>query len=278
MGAEAAAVPGTLPTTYRVAERRRETPETWTLELDPAAGVPIEPLPGQFTMLYAFAVGEVPISMCGTGPGGRLVHSIRDVGAVTRALCQAPVGTAVGARGPFGNTWPVAADEPSDVVVVAGGCGMAPLRAVVERLASAAAGGGRRLLLHGARTPEHLMYRHLYAAWEALGMEVALTVDTRSAAWTGPVGVSADLVAAAAFDAPSARAFVCGPEAMMHSTARALLERGVRPDRIFVSLERAMKCGVGHCGNCQLGPTLICRDGPVYSWDVAGPLLAVAEL
>jgi NAD(P)H-flavin reductase len=254
------------PRPFRVVRRRRETGDTWTLELEPVAGEPLRPAPGQFTMLYAFGIGEVPISVSEVD-GDRLVHTVRAVGAVTEAICAARV---LGVRGPFGNSWPL--PTGGDVVVVAGGIGLAPLRPAVLHLLARRADYGEVALLYGSRTPDLLLYRRDLERW---GFDV--TVDSAEGGWRGKVGVVPKLIAGAAFDPASAVALVCGPELMMRFSAEALLERSVPAERIYISMERNMHCGLGHCGHCQLGPTLICRDGPVYRYDELAPLLEVRE-
>jgi anaerobic sulfite reductase subunit B len=264
------------PRPFRVASRRQETYDTWTLELEAVAGPSLGIAPGQFAMLYAFGVGEVPISSSGE-PGGPLVHTVRAVGAVTDAICRSMPGAVLGVRGPFGNTWPVEAAAGGDVVVVAGGIGLAPLRSVVVRMVARRSEYRRAILLYGSRTPADLVYAGELDAWRK-GIDVDVTVDAADESWQGKVGVVPKLIATAGFDPASTHAFVCGPEIMMRFAAEGLLERGVAPERIHVSMERDMKCGVGHCGHCQLGPTLICRDGPVYSWAEIAPLMAVRQL
>ena len=264
------------PRPFRVAARRRETYDTWTLELAPARGGALEPSPGQFTMIYAFGVGEVPISVSGQ-PGGALVHTVRAVGPVTEAICSAEPGATLGIRGPLGNSWPIEAATGSDLVVVAGGIGLAPLRPVLYRALASRADYGRIVLLYGSRTPGDLLYTDELETWRGT-LGVDLTVDAADASWSGKVGVVPKLIAGAEFDPASAHAFVCGPEIMMRFAAQALEERGVPSDRIHVSLERNMRCGVGHCGHCQLGPTLICLDGPVYTYGEIEHLLAVRNL
>src|SRR5512133_36966 len=264
------------PRPFRVASRRQETYDTWTLELEPVVGPPLGIAPGQFAMLYAFGVGEVPISSSGK-PGGPLVHTVRAVGAVTDAICRSMPGAVLGVRGPFGNTWPVEAAAGGDVVVIAGGIGLVPLRSVLYHLLARRPDYGRAVLLYGSRTPADLVYAAELDTWRE-GIEVDITVDAADERWSGKVGVVPKLIASAEFDPGSTHAFVCGPEIMMRFAAEGLLDRGVPPERIHVSMERDMKCGVGHCGHCQLGPTLICRDGPVYAWaDIAG-LTAVRQL
>lgn len=266
------------PEPFQVTRRTRELGDTWTLELEPVSGDRVEPAPGQFTMLYAFGIGEVPISVSGE-PGGPLVHTVRSVGAVTQAICAAQLGDVIGVRGPFGNVWPVKAAAGADIVVVAGGIGLAPLRPAVLQVLGSRGEYGDVALLYGSRTPADLLYKlELQRLRGRFDLQVDVTVDSAEAGWQGKVGVVPKLVAGARFDPGSTVAFVCGPEIMMHFAARALLERGVPPDQIYLSMERNMRCGLGHCGHCQLGPTLICRDGPVYRYDEIAELLGTREL
>jgi NAD(P)H-flavin reductase len=262
-----------VPRSFDVRHRVQETADTWTLTLEPLAGEPLGVSPGQFVMVYVFGIGEVPVSV--SAPP--LVLTVRAVGAVTKAICDCAPGDILGIRGPIGTVWPIAESEGADVVVIAGGIGLAPLRPVVLRALEHRGSYGEVVLLYGARTPGDLLYTNELDSWRA---KTALhtTVDAAGPEWTGKVGFVPQLLPGAEFDADSTAAFVCGPEIMMRLSADALIERGVASDRIFVSLERNMRCGLGHCGHCQLGPTLICRDGPVYSYEVAKPWLEVREL
>ena len=263
-----------VPLAYRVAAASRDPYDTCTIELDPG-GDAIEPLPGQFAMLYAFGIGEVPISLSGL-VGDRLVHTVRDVGAVTHALCALEPGDDLGVRGPFGNTWPLV--DGADHVVIAGGLGLAPLRPAIRALTADPERFGRVSVLYGARTPDDLLFPREWQVWHEHGLDVRVTVDAAPAGWDGTVGLVTQLIERAAFDPATAVALVCGPEIMMRFAAKALAKHGLGPERTFVSLERAMKCGIGHCGHCQLGPTLVCRDGPVYAWSEVERWLGVREL
>lgn len=256
------------PTACRVRSRRRELADTVTLELEPGLAFS----PGQFTMLYVPEVGEVPISLSGDpARTDRLVHTIRDVGAVSHALTGLKKGAELGVRGPFGSGWP---ETPPDLhaLVVAGGLGLAPLRPALYRLR-----GRPVTLLYGARRPEELLYPRELAAW-GKSWRVEVTVDHADATWRGHVGVVPHLLQRVELDPSRSLALVCGPEIMMRFTAEALLERGFRPERIFLSMERNMRCAVGTCGHCQLGPLLVCRDGPVFDYGRLAPLLRVREL
>jgi len=266
------------PRPFRVVRRRRDTHDTWTLELEPDGGPPLEVAPGQFTMLYAFGVGEVPVSVSRT-EGPRLVHTVRAVGAVTEAICAAAPGAVLGVRGPYGNAWPVEEGRGRDVVIVAGGIGLAPLRPALLHVLDHRGDHGAAVLLYGSRTPRDLVYRaELERLAARADLELRVTVDAADDEWRGNVGVVPKLVGEARFDPANTVAMICGPEIMMRYTAEALLARGVPASNVYVSMERNMTCGLGYCGHCQLGPTLICRDGPVYRWDVIEPLMAVREL
>ena len=276
--AEARTAGAFVPSPFRVGDRRQDTADTWTLTLEPL-GDGFAVAPGQFVMVYMFGVGEVPISVSGPpdSPGEPVVLTVRAVGAVTTAICNSEPGAVLGLRGPFGNSWPVETASGGDVLVVAGGIGLAPLRPVVLHALAHRSEYGAASVLYGARTPQDLLYTDELRRWgDELAVEV--TVDAADTAWLGRVGVVPKLVAQAEFRPDSVRAFVCGPEVMIHYTVEALRERGVPDERIFLSLERDMRCGVGLCGHCQLGPTLICRDGPVYTQAQVAQLMEVWEL
>ena len=269
----------TVPEPARVTSVRRETEDTWTLELDPGAdGLPFEP--GQFTMLYAFGVGEVPISVSGDpAQSGRLVHTVRAVGPVTRAICQAGAGDTLGVRGPFGRGWPVELAGGGDLVIVAGGLGLAPLRPAIYAALAGRERFRRVILLYGGRDPQGLLFDDELERWrEGSELEVIVTVDAADDTWRGRVGVVPSLLAPARIDPERTVALTCGPELMMRFTVDALLDAGLDADRVFVSLERNMRCAVGHCGHCQLGGTFVCRDGPVFSWAEIERYLTVREL
>lgn len=267
-----------IPASFRVAQREQDTADTWTLTLEPLSGPGPTIAPGQFMMVYPFGIGEVPISVSGPpGSPGPVVLTVRAVGAVTTAICNAEPGTTLGLRGPFGTPWPVEAALGRDVVVMAGGIGLAPLRPVVLHLLRQRVGYGSATVLYGARTPGDLLYTGLFEKWRRT-IDVEVTVDAAGPDWPGRVGVVTKLLPGARFRPERTTAFVCGPEIMMRFAARALLERGLRADQILVSMERHMDCGIGLCGHCQLGPTLICRDGPVYPYSTLARWLEVREL
>ena len=270
-----------LPVPYRVAGTTRETRDSVTLTLEPA-GSPLPPFqPGQFTMLAVPGIGEVAISVSGdpTAPGGRLVHTVRAVGAVTRALCEARPGRVIGVRGPFGTTWDLPSAAGRDLIIVAGGVGLAPLRPVLLGALATRHSYRRVCLVAGARRPAEFLFRSELNTWSGRpDLDVELTIDQPAAGWDGQVGFVTEPLTRLRLDPGRTTAFLCGPEAMIRFSAQVLLRRGVPAADIRVSLERNMKCGIGLCGHCQLGPILVCRDGPVVGYPLAAPLLAVREL
>jgi NAD(P)H-flavin reductase len=265
----------------RVAVRRslRETSDTWTLELEPIDRNGFRFLPGQFNMVYAFGAGEVPISISGDATRPELlVHTVRAVGAATKAICSVDAGDVLGVRGPYGSSWPVDQAAGGDAVVIAGGIGLAPLRPIVYELIANRDRFNRAVLLYGGRTPDQLLYMGELERWRGAGIDVQLTVDFAEADWAGDVGVVPELIERVAFEAEKTSAFVCGPEVMIEASCQVLLAAGVPSDRIHLSLERNMKCAVGHCGHCQFGPEFLCRNGPVFDRDRIRDLLRIREL
>ena len=269
-----------VPRPHAVSGVKRETADTVTLELLPErSGAPAFAA-GQFNMLYAFGVGEAAISISGDPTrAGPVTHTVRAVGPVSSALGSLRRGDVVGVRGPFGTPWPVEEAAGCDVVLVAGGIGLAPLRPTLYEILARRSRFGRVSLLYGTRTPADLLFRGELRQWRGrFDLDVEVTVDHAAAERFDNVGVVTRLIPRAAFDPDETVAMVCGPEVMMRFTVRELLGTGVPAERIFVSLERGMRCGVGLCGHCQLGPRFVCKDGPVFRWSEIAPLLEIREL
>jgi NAD(P)H-flavin reductase len=264
-------LPETLVLTYTrafVKEVVSETPDTltFTFDLEDGRG-PKDIRPGQFNMLYVYGVGEVPISIASSPSEALVRHTVRSVGTVTTLISKMKKGDVIGLRGAFGTSWPTDEARGKELLIVAGGLGLAPLRPViVDALANPRRFKGVKVL-YGARTPRDLLYTYEYSDWsKRQGSEFLLTVDRAEEGWKGKVGVVTTLFKEVDVLAEEAVAFVCGPEVMMKFTVQELLRRRVPPDNIFVSLERHMSCGVGTCGHCQMGPVFICKDGPVLSY------------
>jgi NAD(P)H-flavin reductase len=258
------------PTLHKVVRTKKETHDTFTMELRPVGGAARKPFaPGQFNMVYVFGAGECAISISGSPAAPQtLLHTTRIVGTVTRALRNLKEGDQIGIRGPFGSAWPLERAAGCDVVLIAGGIGLAPLRPAICQILAEREKYGKIVLLYGARTPQDLLYRRELEHWRAkLDLEVQVTVDRADPGWRGNVGVVTTLVRRAPFDRLNAVAFVCGPEIMMRYAVAELQTRGVPNEQIFISMERNMKCAVGVCGHCQFGPMFVCKDGPVFGFD-----------
>ncbi|HOC32143.1 MAG TPA: FAD/NAD(P)-binding protein [Armatimonadota bacterium] len=269
-----------VPQTYQVRQVHRETHDTFTLDLEPEDGNVPAFAPGQFNMLYLFGVGEVPISISGDPTTPRvLMHTTREVGSVTRVMHNLKRGDTLGVRGPFGTAWPVDQAEGSDIVIVCGGIGLAPLRPALYKILAQRDKFGKVVLLYGTRSPNDILFKRELQRWRAhFDLDIYVTVDRAIANWRGNVGVVTTLIPKAPFDPLSTIAMVCGPEVMMRFTVSELRKRGVKSDRIYVSMERNMKCGIGCCGHCQFGPDLVCRDGPVFRFDRLEPLFGTWEV
>lgn len=239
--------------------------------------------PGQINMLGAFGVGEVPISISSDPDRPHhLAHTVRATGRVTNALKLLGPGDEVTVRGPFGRPWPLRNARGGDLLVVAGGLGLAPVRPAVLRAIRHRGMFRRVILLVGARSPEHMLFRDELDAWaywfSQRGVEIMQTVDIPDDMWPYDEGVVTSLFPKAHLDPRATTVFTCGPEIMMWSAVRELLRMGTPPKNIWVSLERNMHCGVGICGHCQLGRWFLCTDGPVFRWDTVADLLEVDEL
>jgi NAD(P)H-flavin reductase len=255
---------------FGISKAVKESHDTFSLELVPRTTKrAFTFLPGQFNMLYVYGVGEVPISISGDpADGKKLVHTTREVGTVTRAMRALKAGDTIGVRGPYGRPWPVEEVRGQDVVLITGGIGLAPLRPVIFYLLAHREDYGKIVLLYGARTPDDVLFRKDLERWRSrFDLETHLTVDRATGNWRGNVGVVTQLIGRSPFDPDNTAAMVCGPEIMMRFTMLELEKRGVSDEHIFLSMERNMKCGVGLCGHCQLGPSFVCKDGPVYSAD-----------
>jgi NAD(P)H-flavin reductase len=259
-----AATPGSYATA-RIVSVRSETHDVTTLtigDVDPAF---LAGQFGQFAMVAVPAFPPVPISISRFGRD-TIDLTIRAAGPATAAIASLGPRDEIGLRGPLGTSWPIERAMGHDVVIATGGIGLAPLRPLIDGLIAQRDRFESIRIYYGARTPADQLYREELRGWAGRGdTEVRLIVDREGPGWTGPVGVVTQLFDSATWDGSRALAFVCGPERMMEATADALLDRGLSSDRIFVTLERHMECGIGLCGHCQTGRLFVCRDGPVFS-------------
>jgi sulfhydrogenase subunit beta (sulfur reductase) len=250
-----------------------ETDDIRTLRLTPGDPALLGGLPGQFVMVEQPGFPAFPIAVSRYGTD-QLLLTVRGVGPATAGLLKTPIGGEVGLRGPLGRGWPIDRALGRDVVIASGGIGLAPLRPLIDALLADRDRFGAILLAYGARTPADRLFPDELASWAARGVEVQQIVDRSGPGWTGRVGVVTNLLDQRDFAKRPSVAFVCGPERMMQATTRVLRDAGISPERIFVSLERHMECGIGLCGHCQMGPFFVCRDGPVFSLAQLGDLFA----
>lgn len=270
-----------LPKLYKVHSIEQETVDTWTLEIEPLDGGRCPRFqPGQFNMLYVFGVGEMAISISGDPSWrGSFIHTVRAVGTGTKAVCSLQPGDVLGVRGPFGTAWPGTELLGKDVILVAGGIGLAPLRPTIYSILADRDRYGRVSLVYGARTPHDLLYTDELSRWrDRPDLNLGVTVDSAERGWFGNVGVVTTLIPKIQFDPANAVAVICGPEIMMRFTIMELQKRGITSENIYISMERNMKCAVGLCGHCQLGPEFVCKDGPVFRFDQMEGIFGKREL
>lgn len=269
-----------LPSLHRLTWTRRENRYTVSFRMEPLEGhSPLSPAdPGQFNMIYLPGAGEVAISVSRREP---LEHTVAAVGSITIPLCKMKAGGVVGLRGPFGRPWPITDVRGKDLILMAGGLGLAPLRPVLHEVLRLRPEFGRVWFLYGARSPSEQLFKNELRLWRSrFDIDFLVTVDRAEPSWRGEVGLVTDLLRQVDRRLQSSRtaAFVCGPDAMMRGSIAELQRRGLSSDDIYLSSERNMKCGMGVCGHCQLGPLFLCRDGPVLSLRQVEPYLEVAEI
>jgi NAD(P)H-flavin reductase len=291
-----------LPRVFHVVSRQHEARGHVTLSVAPVDSAPL-PLarPGQFNMLYSAGIGEIPVSLSAIAAHA-WDHTIRSVGATSQALVELGRGSELGVRGPFGGSWPIESCADKDLLVIAGGLGLAPLKPVLDAAACGQIPFRKATLLCGFRDPDSILFQGSFAVWGSR-MRVLRTVDTtqseRAAGtvslqededpqnasninvpydWNESVGFVHSLIRKVDLDAERTVAMICGPEIMMRMACSSLSDCGVPLSQIFVSLERSMKCAVGHCGHCQLGESLLCLEGPIYAAERALAWLKVEEL
>lgn len=269
------------PAVARVAAVDKETHDTFNLTLEPREDAALRKFaPGQFSMLYVFGIGELPISISGNPDArGKLVYTVRSIGKATHALVSRKPGDWIGVRGPFGRGWPLDAARGRDVVIVAGGIGLAPLRPAIFQILRHRGDYGRVVVLYGARSPRDILYRKQLFAWNYVPeTEVVSTVDYGGLSWRGNVGVVTTLFPHMRLRPDRSTAMICGPEVMMRHVIHELLSRGFSESDIYLSMERNMQCAVGLCGHCQLGPYFVCKDGPVFCCSTIKPWMDRHEI
>jgi len=260
-----------LPEKAAIEKIRRETVDTKTytvrlLNEQRRAEFSVEP--GQFIMVSLLGIGEAPFSLSSSpNSDGAFDTTIRAVGNITSTLDRLEVGAAIGVRGPYGRGWPIESARGKDVLIIAGGIGLPPLRPVITKIAEERRDYGRLEILYGARTPDQMIFPYEYDDWRKIKeTRLELTVDSvpPSTAWQHKVGVVTTLFSEMETSPENSLVMTCGPEIMMRFVVRGLLAKKFSPDQIYVSLERRMKCGIAQCGHCQIGPKYVCKDGPIF--------------
>jgi NAD(P)H-flavin reductase len=236
--------------------------------------------PGQFNMVYVFGVGEVPISISSDPAEAEVLdHTIRIVGTVTRAIGELKKGDIVGLRGPYGSHWPLEQAKGKDVVVVTGGLGCAPVVGAINYIIKRRKFYGTLKILHGIKTPRDLIYREKFLAWEKIpNTKVYLSSDQADEKWRYHIGFVTNLLDKAEIDPENCTVMMCGPDIMMRLAIKQFLEKQVSPDKIYLSLEKNMKCALGFCGHCQYGPHFICKDGPILRYDLVQHIFNLKEI
>jgi len=250
------------PIPAQLQEVINETPTIKTLVLKPE--YPIEFRAGQFMQLTYPGVGEAPFTPSSNPRHPEIQHiTILKTGKVTDYLHQAQPGQALGLRGPFGKGYPLDKLYGKEVLVVGGGVGLAPLRALLHALFNEIDKFTRISIKYGARTPEELLFRDQYEQWQSeKNIDFTATVDAASDGWLGPVGVVTTLMDNLDIDIPNAYVVSCGPGIMLKFVTQKSLDIGFKPSQIYLSLNRKMSCGIGVCGRCNIGPYYLCKDGP----------------
>lgn len=254
--------------TYALKINSREIQRTYTFK------------PGQFNMLYMPGIGEAPISISSAPTDHEIIHTIRIAGDVTTYISRLNAGDVIGVRGPFGSSWPLEEIEDRDMMIIAGGVGIAPLRSVIRHILKSGRGTksssralpGKKIILYGAKTPKDMIFRDEFPRYMD-AFQVFLTVDKADPEeyWRGEVGLITGLLNKVSFNPLNTVVFMCGPEVMMQSMTKEMILRGVPGEKIFISMERNMNCGMGVCGHCMFGPKFVCKDGPVFRFtDIEG--------
>jgi len=256
------------PVMAEVRDVRRLTDLETLYEVALPGGADLDHQPGQFVEVSLFGCGEAPFSVSSSPTRrGSFELGIRRVGMLTEMLERLLPGETMGVRGPFGRGVPLEHFRGKDVLVVAGGIGLVPMRSMIHYVLDRREEFGRLIICYGARSDRELLFTDELEAWDDdPSVELHVTVDHGSAAWTGNTGVITRLIPGLDLDLEDTRVLVCGPPVMYRFALLALISRGLEEEQIWMSLERRMKCGVGKCGHCQINGSYVCQDGPVYHY------------
>jgi len=258
-----------IPKEARLSEIRGQTSREKLFTVTLADGGVLRHRPGQFVEVSVFGVGEAPISVSSspTRVDDGFELCIRNAGSVTGALHSMDEGAVVGIRGPYGRGFPIEELRGLDILFVAGGLGLAPLRSMINYAIDRRGEFGRLTLLYGTRTPDDMLFKDELERWGmADGFTTNVTVDIAEQGWTGNVGPITNLMRGLSVEPGRTAALVVGPPVMFRFVMKSVLGMGIYESRVFLSLERRMKCGVGKCGHCQIDDVYVCRKGPVFPY------------
>ncbi len=269
-----------LPHEAHIIERIRESPTLFTLRVefsDPELQAAYSFEPGQFNMLYLHGAGEVPISIVSDPIDEHIIeHTIRNVGRVTNGLSALQAGDRIGIRGPYGRGWPLRNAEQKDVIVITGGLGCAPVVSVINYIVRRRERFGHLNIVQGVKHSSDFIWRERYDCWREIpDTQVLLAADAGEALWPWHIGRVTGLFKALQYDPRHTIVMMCGPEGMMRVVVKEMLERGISESELWLSMERSMKCAIGHCGHCQYGGRFVCKDGPVFSYPEVRSLFGV---
>lgn len=238
--------------------------------------------PGQFNMLSIPGIGEAPISFSSAPSDHDMTHTVRVAGDLTTALSRLNAGDVIGLRGPFGRGWPLQEIYDRELLIIAGGLGIAPLRSVIREILKK---HGRNfckkppVIIYGSKTPKDILFRNEFPRYKDI-FDVFFTVNYADPEeyWKGETGIVTDVLKKITFNPINSVVFMCGPESMMQASVRSVLMMGVPGEKIFFSLERNMNCGMGICGHCFFGPKFVCKDGPVFRYTEIEEFLRIQEI
>jgi NAD(P)H-flavin reductase len=266
------------PYTAEIVERLQESSDIFTIKIrftEPEVQKKYTFDPGQFNMLYLYGIGEIPISIVSDPREPEIItHTIRVVGSITKGFDKLSVGDQIGVRGPFGYGWPVQEAINKDAIVVTGGLGCAPVTAAINYILKRRNQYGDLKILQGVKCSAEHIYCERYDRWsQAPRTEVIISADAGEPDWPGAVGFVTEHIKHLNFKENNSVIMMCGPEIMMRVAVAQFLKRNVAEENIYLSMERSMHCGIGHCGHCQIGGVFVCKDGPVFSYPKIKELL-----
>ncbi|MCK4762077.1 MAG: FAD/NAD(P)-binding protein [Candidatus Aminicenantes bacterium] len=256
-----------LPQVFKIKTIKRLTPDTLLYEVtDQDGNFDLSYRPGQFMEVSIFGSGECPISITSTPSRPQHIEfAVREVGLVSGAMHNLEPSEHIGLRGPFGNGFPIDALKGKDIFFIAGGIGLAPLRSLINYMLDHREDFGAIDIVYGARSPELLCFAEEFAAWqEAPDTRLHLTIDKETPGWQGKVGFVPAIVKELGLPPRDRAAIACGPPVMIKFTLLDLAALGYPDEDVITTLELKMKCGVGKCGRCNIGPIYVCREGPVF--------------